>query len=175
LGKPRRFIVAFLLGIVTLGVYYFVYDYLVFRDVDRQHGQPHAKGWYWTGLLLRIGAAVVAIVAIVAAALAAAASAEPEDSPPELELGASIFVYYGLALLGTAVYFAYLFKEVGKVERVRQQRGMREGLSAVWFLLLLILGLALIVPTIFAYYFVNKSVNEVWASVYAERGVPWPL
>lgn len=50
-GKPRKFWTSFFLGIITIGIYYLVWNYKTFRELDRQHGREHEELWYWLGIV----------------------------------------------------------------------------------------------------------------------------
>jgi uncharacterized protein DUF4234 len=167
-GRPRSFWVSFLLGIITLGIYYYVWNYKVFRELDREHGERHAAGWFWTGLAVQIMGFLV-FVAFVGYVVATT----PEGQTPDT--GFVPFFVYPFSLVATAFYLSYAFREISKLERYRQSRGLADGLAPVWFLLLYIFGALLVVPMIVAYFLVQKSINEVWWNVYTQRQIPWPL
>ncbi len=46
-GKPRGFWTSFFLGIVTIGIYYLVWNYKSFGELDRQHARDHEQVWFW--------------------------------------------------------------------------------------------------------------------------------
>jgi len=167
-GKPRSFWMSLLLGIVTFGVYFFVWNYKAFRELDEEHGQNHAAAWYWTALAILLFGVMVFLVLV-----GVAVGTAPDPENPDVT-GARL-VYSAFALLWTAVFLSYAFREISKLERYRQGRGLPEGFQPVWFILLYILGALLIVPTIVAYFLLQKSMNEVWSNVYAQRQVAWPL
>lgn len=173
-GKPRNFWISFLLGIVTFGVYYYVWNFKVFKELDQEHGEKHAASWFWIALASQIiGLAIffVMYLSIIGSAVASGKS----ELDPAASVGALV-VLIVLSATSTALFLAYAYKEIVRVERYRQARGLKEGLQPVWFLLLYILGgVVLYIPMIVAYFLLQKSINEVWWSVYAQRQMPWPL
>lgn len=174
-GKPRKFWISLLLGIVTFGIYFYIWNYVAFRELDKEHGEKHGAAWYWTALAVQL-IAIMIIAAAVVVAVAATLDQPKTDPPAEPDLETPLF-YAGLAVsfVGTAIYLAYLFQEVAKVERYRERRGLPTGFSPVWFVILYILGaLMLQIPTIVAYYLLTNSTNGLWAQIYAQKGVPYP-
>lgn len=169
-GKPRSFWVSLLLGVVTLGVYFFVWNYKVPGELDREHNQPHATGWYWTSFAFQVVGALLIAAGVLATA--AEQAARPGVKPATNVL---VVVAYGVYFVATAFFLGYMFKEISKIERYRRERGLAEALAPIWFLLLYIFGSFLLVPQIVAYFLLQKSVNEVWQNVYAQKQVPWPL
>lgn len=55
-GKPRKFWTSFFLGIITIGIYYLVWNYKAFRELDKQHGRDHEQVWFWLLFIPYLGA-----------------------------------------------------------------------------------------------------------------------
>lgn len=55
LGKPRGFWTSFFLGLITIGIYYLVWNYKAFRELDKQHGRDHEQVWFWLLFVPYIG------------------------------------------------------------------------------------------------------------------------
>lgn len=132
-GKPRSFGIGLLLVIVTLGIYGYVWQYKVFKEVDNEHGYEHEQIWFWLGLFLSL-------------------------------------IYIGIIFA-----IVYMVKEINKLNKARQSRGMMPGITPGVFYLWGILGALIIVGPFIAYYQLQKSLNETWADAYRRKGVPWPL
>ena len=51
-GKPRSFAFVFFIGLLTLGIYWLVYFFLVFKEVDTQNGWDHATAKFILGIVI---------------------------------------------------------------------------------------------------------------------------
>ena len=172
LGAPRK---SWKVVALTLTVLYpFVYTFVAFDELDRQHRRRHATGFYLAGLLAIVGLASLAIAPLLHADKCASPpciAGVPEPSQT------SMWVAYGLG--GFAIFAAfsvvYFVKEFHNLQNYRRARGLKPGIGSLEFCLWFIPGIALAgVGPFIAMYRTNQSIRELWVAIYNEKGVRIP-
>lgn len=51
-GKSRGYLASLFLGVITFGIYFLVYQYKVYAEVNEHRGTRHAAAAFWFGILL---------------------------------------------------------------------------------------------------------------------------
>jgi hypothetical protein len=123
-GRPRNLWVCVWLGILTLGIYFVAWRYLVFREVARQGGRRHSASLLWAGVGLQFSGAILTGLSVKAWDLPAVA---------------------GLAfvLLGAACDLAYVLGGIQMLRTARAAAGLSGSLGPGLFAFLYAPGQAL--------------------------------
>ncbi|HUR63626.1 MAG TPA: hypothetical protein VM241_04005 [Candidatus Thermoplasmatota archaeon] len=168
-GAPRKTWKVVVLAIFTLGIYLFIYNFVAFDELDRQHRRRHATGLYLTGLLTIIG--------VAALAMAFSFAYEAKDRGGRaLAIGDQGFTFWttlGIGIVLTLCILAsvaYFIREYAALQGYRKARGLRPGIGSLEFLLWALTGVGLLV----ALARTNASVRQLWYHIYNEKGVRVP-
>jgi hypothetical protein len=169
LGAPRR---NWKVTALTATVLYpFIYSFVAFDELDRQHRRRHATGLYLGGLLTLVGIA----------ALATAPFLEPDrctiGTCDILPSQVVIWATWGVAALTLCIGFAlaYFVREFHNLRNYRRARGLRPGIGGLEFFLWLIPGALILVGPFIGMYRANRSIRELWVHIYNEKGVRIPF
>lgn len=167
-GAPRKTwkVVAF--GLTIL--YFFIYTFVAFDEIDRQHRRRHATGLYLMGLLSLGG--------MIALAIAPTLKVAPTPADPDPTQTAQL-VAYGVGAVFTLFLgftIAYFVKEFHKLQNYRRARGLKPGIGAFEFLLWFFPGILLAgVGPFIALARTNRSLRELWVRIYNEKNTRIPV
>lgn len=162
-GAPRKNWKIVVFSLASLGIYAFVYNFVAFDELDRQHRRRHATGLYLAGLLSLVG--------IGALGFAPFLYDSHKDFGAQHVLIGTLAVG-GLLTLFIVFGFAYLVREVHNLQGYRTARGLDAGTGPLPIVLLSI------VPYIgwtLAAMVANGSIRELWTHLYNDKGVRIPL
>jgi hypothetical protein len=162
-GRERSFAAVVLLTVVTLGIYFLYYQYVVFRDVDHAAGRPH----HWP--LFAGHATLLALFLAIGIWIVLSTPSEAWDAfsiPPWLR---------AFAMASALFHASYLFLEIRRFKGPWQAP-----MQSAWLLPILVLlqaalgpirsenlgadGLSLIlfIIQIILFWKMNKSINTWW-------------
>ncbi|MHB8633197.1 MAG: DUF4234 domain-containing protein [Thermoplasmatota archaeon] len=163
-GAPRKTWKVVTLSLVTLGIYAFVYNFVAFDELDRQHRRRHATGLYLAGLLAVLGVAALAAAPVIR---------DPNQPAVASDVPFLFDLVVGL-LLTACVGFtvAYFVRELGAVQGYRKARGLDAGIAPGWFLLMDVVP---IVGWAVAAGIANESIRELWIHIYNEKRIRIPI
>jgi hypothetical protein len=155
-GAPRKTWKVVTLAVVTLGVYLFIYNFVAFDELDRQHRRRHATGLYLTGLLSVIGIVGVAVSPFLN-------TGDPIYLRPSFYLAAPFLLFLLCSM-------AYFIREYAALQGYRKARGLKPGIGSLEFFLWALTGVGLLV----ALARTNQSIRKLWIHIYNEKGVRIP-
>lgn len=170
-GRPRKFWTGFLLGIVTLGIYYAYWQLRAFGEVDRQEQAPRWAWlwWVWCAFVL------------VSIAFILQMGTQPGEVPAHM-----LWTFPA----SHALFIAYIGLEARNLARAGNARGLAMPPVGLVVGLLALASLLQVAPTLMdwpqaalyfgipfdmlAFAFLQDGINKLWKAVYAEAGSPSP-
>jgi len=96
IGRSRSFLFGLVAGILTLGLYWIYWQWVVFTEIHLDRGTRHRTGLFWTALACGAAGVVVGVVARVRQ------GAEVETSPTQVTLSAVAVVLLAVYLVREA-------------------------------------------------------------------------
>ena len=170
IGKQRSVAAVIIFSIITLGIYTYVWEWKVSKEMDRFTGEPK-HNILRTGILM----ALIGILAVIVGGAAAYTSGvfDPAFDPETAEfsgalVGGALLLLAGLVLLlvGTIMIIIGLYRVWSNLEKDDKMRGESKPTSSTLLLVLFILGL--VIPyvgfaVLLAVYGVTQSaLNRTW-------------
>ncbi len=180
-GKQRTPFLIILFSILTLGIYTFVWEWKISKEMDAFTGTNRHKIMRTGIIFALIGLAVFLIAAVVMFSSVSSLSETESATLDPADMGGLVGVVLALLIGGGLLLTAYILMIMGfwrvwtALEHDDKMRGQQSPTNATLLLVLFILGILVpyvgIVMVFVVYFMTQQALNRTW-QVYGGGGMP---